>query len=83
MKHFTVASFWEHYNQLPKGIQQLADKNYELLKGNPFHPSLHLKKIKKYWSMRIGLKYRALGIEHNDNVIWFWIGDHEAYDKLI
>jgi len=29
---------------LPKPIQKLADKNFELLKTNPFHPSLHFKK---------------------------------------
>jgi mRNA-degrading endonuclease RelE of RelBE toxin-antitoxin system len=83
LKHFTVPSFWHNYNKLPKEIQQLADKNYQLLNENPFHPSLHLKKIKNYWSVRIGLRYRALGLENGNNVIWFWIGDHEGYDKLL
>ena len=83
MNHFTVASFWESYNELPKTVQLLADKNYQLLKLDPNHPSLHYKKINKFRSVRIGLKYRALGIEDGDGIIWFWIGDHKSYDKII
>ncbi len=44
MNHFTVPSFWKNYDSLSKNIQALADKNFELLKENPKHPSLHLKK---------------------------------------
>jgi len=47
MKHLTLPKFWGFYHQLPKEIQILADKNYELLKANPFHPSLHFKKVGK------------------------------------
>ena len=45
MSHFTLPRFWEYYSQLPKEIQKLADKNYELLKADPLHPSLQLKKV--------------------------------------
>ena len=83
MNHFTVPSFWKNYNSLPKDIQALADKKYELLKENPKHPSLHLKKIDKYWSVRIGLKYRSLAVEIEDGILWFWIGTHNDYDELI
>jgi hypothetical protein len=55
MRHFTSLALWECYTQLPNQIQGLADRNYELLKNNPYHPSLHLKKVGKYWSVRIGL----------------------------
>jgi hypothetical protein len=50
MKHFTVPSFWENYQKLPTDIKDQADKNYQLLKENPNHPSLHFKKIGKYYS---------------------------------
>ncbi len=43
--HLTTSQFWQLYSQLPKNIQELADKNYELLKENPKHPSLHFKKV--------------------------------------
>ncbi len=83
MNHFTVPDFWEAYENLPNSIQKLADKNFEILKDNPFHPSLHFKKAGKFWSARVGIKYRALAIEINEGFLWFWIGDHKAYDKLI
>jgi hypothetical protein len=61
----------------------LADKNYALLKENPKHPSLSLKKVGRYWSVRVGLRYRALAIEDNNDLVWFWIGSHSDYDALI
>ncbi len=83
MRHYTSPSFWECYDNLPSNIRELADKNYELLKQNSDHPSLHFKKIQNYFSVRVGIKHRALGIEINENVLWFWIGSHADYDKLL
>jgi hypothetical protein len=83
MKHFAVPSFWENYFKLPNEIQQMADKNFELLKTTPNHPSLHLKQVGKYWSVRVSKKYRAIGIDSEGNIIWFWIGSHSDYDKII
>jgi hypothetical protein len=42
MNHFATPEFWAHYRALPAEIQQLADKNFALLKQNPQHPSLRL-----------------------------------------
>jgi len=61
----------------------LADENFKLLKSDSRHPSLHLKKAGHYWSVRIGLGYRALAVEHESDLIWFWIGSHGEYDRLI
>ena len=80
MRHFTSPSFWELYDKLPAPIQELADKNYELLKTNPRHPSLQLKKVGKYWSVRVGIKYRAVAVEVEEGLLWFWIGTHAEYD---
>ncbi len=63
MKHLAGPSFWEHYEKLPGHIRELADKNFALLKENPQHPSLHIKKVDKYWSVRVGMRHRALAIE--------------------
>ena len=63
MKHFAAPSFWDCYHEFSAPIQQLADKNYQLLKQNPNHPSLHFKKVKRYWSVRVGMGHRALGVE--------------------
>lgn len=85
MNHFTLPRFWALYNQLPKEIRKIADKNYALLKSDPAHPSLHFKKIgnKGLWSVRVGISYRALGRETPEGIVWFWIGSHAEYDKLI
>lgn len=57
MNHRTVPKFWRHYHLLPAEIQELADKNFALLKENTLHPSLHFKRIegpKQLWSVRVG-----------------------------
>ncbi len=82
--HYTIRRFWKCYDALPESVQKNADECYELLKQDPSHPSLHFKKIgKKYWSVRAGLDYRALGVESENGILWFWIGSHAEYDKLL
>ncbi|HZP77461.1 MAG TPA: hypothetical protein VFB45_15060 [Pseudolabrys sp.] len=83
MTHFASPAFWEAYAKLPDNVRTLADKNYELLKQNPYHPSLHFKKIGRFWSVRVGLRYRALAVETGDDLLWFWIGTHADYDALL
>ena len=83
MKHFTSPSFWTCYDQLPRNVQNLADKNFELLKKNTYHPSLHTKKVGKYWSARIGRKFRTIAVEVEKGLLWFWIGTHAEYDNLL
>ena len=83
MKHYASPKFWAYYKTLPKEIKILADKNFELLKANPKHPSLHFKQIGNLWSVRVGKHYRALGLDKKEGIIWFWIGSHAAYDRLI
>ena len=83
MRHFASPAFWQAYEQLPRHVRELADKNYALLKENPGHPSLRLKKVGRFWSARIGSRYRALAIEIDDGLLWFWIGSHADYDRMV
>jgi len=86
VRHLTLPRFWQHYRQLPQEVQELADKCYELLKADPHHPSLHLKQVgrtKRLWSVRVGKRYRALGIEKPTGIVWFWIGPHAEYDQIL
>ena len=86
MRHLTLPRFWKHYQELPEEVRKLADKNYEILSTNPFHPSLHFKKVgrtRQLWSVRVGESYRALGAEKSEGIVWFWIGTHEDYDKIL
>ena len=85
MKHSALPRFWFHYRALPSEVKQLADKNYELLRANAHHPSLHFKKVgrrKQLWSVRIGEHYRAFALDRPESVVWFWIGTHAEYDTL-
>ena len=83
MKHAASGRFWDCYHRLPDPIRELADKNFQLLKQDPKHPSLHLKRAGKYWSARVGRNYRTLGVEIPEGILWFWIGTHAEYDRLI
>jgi len=83
VNHFASPSFWSAYEALPPAVRRLADRNYELLNQNPTHPSLHFKKVGRYWSVRVGIHYRALAVEVEDGLVRFWIGSHAEYDKLI
>jgi hypothetical protein len=83
LKHFASTEFWELYRALPQSVRNLADRNFSLLKNNPSHPSLHMKKAGRYWSVRVGLHYRAVAVEVPSGLLWFWIGSHEDYNKLM
>jgi hypothetical protein len=83
VNHRASPRFWRHYRELPEAVRKLADKNFELLKTDPHHPSLHFKKINQLWSVREGAHYRALGLDGGETIIWFWIGSHADYDKLV
>ena len=83
MKHHANPRFWRCYRGLPREIRQLADRSYDLLKDNPAHRSLHFKKVGQFWSARVGLHYRALAVQAEGDLVWFWIGSHAEYDQLV
>ena len=83
MRHFASPAFWNCYRELSKQAQEIADQKFALMKSSPLHPSLHTKKVGKYWSVRVSLKYRALAVEVDHDLLWFWIGSHADYDQLL
>jgi hypothetical protein len=57
-----------------------------LFRQNPSHPGLNFKKVDEennVYSVRIGLAYRALGQIDGEAIVWFWIGPHGDYNKLV
>jgi hypothetical protein len=60
-----------------------ADWQTAILKSDPKHTSLHVKQAGRFWSVPIGMSWRALAIDEGDDMIWFWIGSHTDYDKII
>jgi hypothetical protein len=81
--HRTIERFRRCFENLPEPIQKISKKNFELLKNDPTHPSLHFKKIGTFWSIRAGLNYRALAVEDGNDFIWVWIGNHDEYERMI
>ena len=85
MKSQTLDSFWDAYRSLSEKDRRSARKAYRLWRDNPFHPSLRFKCINSeedVWSARINRSYRAIGILDKDTVTWFWIGNHDDYERF-
>jgi hypothetical protein len=83
MNSRAVTSFWDGYGRLPERIRKAADEQYRLWEENPTHPSLHFKKVGRFWSARVTLGYRALGVMDGETIVWFFIGSHAEYDRLL
>jgi len=81
--HRTTQRFWRCFEELPYAVQQVARKNFSLLKNNPSHPSLQFKPVGKFWSARVGADHRALARKDGSDFIWVWIGTHAEYNHLI
>lgn len=79
----TLAEFWEHYEALPQEIQRRASKQYAIFAENPRHPSLQLKPVGEFWSVRVTDAYRALAVREDNIFTWFWIGPHDEYERLL
>jgi hypothetical protein len=82
----TTRSFRTAFAALPDEVQGQARRAYRLFLANPGHPSLRFKKVEQtenVYSVRIGLGYRALGVLEGSVIIWFWIGSHADYDRLV
>jgi hypothetical protein len=81
----TTPDFWRAYQSLPADAREMAREAYRLFRDNPNHPGLHFKRIglrEPMYSVRIGLRYRAVGLLDGETIFWWWIGSHAAYDKL-
>jgi hypothetical protein len=83
MKSSTTSDFWEAYRGLPLAVRSQARKAYRLWLENPRHPSLRFEKKGHYWSARISPGYRAVGRIQDGVMYWFWIGNHDEYERLL
>ena len=86
MSSHTTQQFRKLLKNLPKEIRKQAKEAYKHFEDNPYHPALYFKRIhstKPIYSIRISRDYRAVGIQHNNGIIWFWIGSHSDYDKIL
>ena len=82
----TTRKFRALFTVLPEDVQREATRAFQLFQANPAHPGLHFKKLEgedEIYSVRIGLAFRALAVMKGDRVIWYWIGSHADYDRLV
>ncbi len=74
------------FRLLPEHIKRQARKNYRIWKRNPHHPGLNFKRVGEksaVYSVRVAIGWRALGLLEDDTMVWFWIGSHAEYDRIL
>jgi hypothetical protein len=76
--------FWQLYEKLPDDIKILADKTFIDLKKTREHSLFKILKVGRYWSLPIGTKNRALGVEVDEGgLFWCWIGSFYDYKNFV
>jgi hypothetical protein len=86
VKSVANTRFWDAYRELQPEIREQARQAYRLFRENPSHPGLQFKCVQatqRIYSARVTRDYRALGVLKDDTVVWFWIGNHADYDRLL
>lgn len=67
-------------------LQRQAREAYRTFRENPAHPSLRFRQVhptRPIYSARVNLDYRALGVREGETIVWFWIGNHDEYERLL
>lgn len=86
MRSRTTRQFWRLFSRLPFDVQSDAKRAYRTFQTDPAHPGLQFKKLEgedDIYSVRVGLEYRALAVMKKDRIVWYWIGNHAEYDRLV
>ena len=86
MRSKTTRKFRDALAALPVDVRERANEAYALFRVNPHHPSLRFKKVHTtlpIFSAQITRDYRAVGIIDANIIVWFWIGTHAKYERLL
>ena len=86
MKSVYAEEYQELFAKLPPDVQKQARKANRLFNINPYYPGLRFEcvnKEKSRHSVRINRKYRAVGRMEGDTIVWYFIGTHADYDRII
>ena len=86
MNSRTTKRFRQRLAKLPRNVQQQAKEAYRMFRENLHHPSLRFKKVhdtEPIYAVRINITYRAVGVVDSGEIVWFWIGPHTEYEKLL
>ena len=80
MKILTTKPFDKDFEELPRRIQTLALKKFNILLQNPRHPSLRIKKMedpREIWEGSITKSYRFTFQREGDTYLLRRIGTHD------
>jgi len=73
--------------RLPESVKRDAKKAFRLFDENPYHPRLQFKHVhatRPIYSARVNNDgYRAVGIRAGEDILWYWIGPHDEYERVI
>ena len=86
MKSRRTKQFRALFSALSHEAQQQANAAYRQFVSDPTHPGLVFKQVSAKgptYAARVGIHYRALAIKKQDCLLWFWIGPHAEYDRLL
>ncbi len=86
MRSRTTERFRTCLQRLPRETQRQAREAYQRFIENPSHPSLRFKLVHDVlpiYSVRISLDDRAVGVRDGEEIVWFWIGPHSEYERLL
>lgn len=88
MKSRRTQRFRALYDALPERVRRDVDAAYVRFATDPNYPGLNFERIQgvkaPLFSARVSEQYRVLGRGGgSDTVVWFWIGTHQEYDKLL
>jgi hypothetical protein len=86
VRSLTTQGFRELLEAAPAAVRGKAKAAYELWAENSRHPSLRFKKVHAtlpIYAVRIDLDWRAVGVMREGEMVWFWIGPHSEYEKLL
>ena len=86
MKSKTTRKFWRLFDELAPETQEAAPRALGLWRDTPDLPSLQFKRVSRkepVYSVRTGLSRQAPHMLRGDTVLWFWIGAHDDFDRLL
>lgn len=86
MKSRTTEAFRESLARLDENLRRRARAAFVRFQSDPGHPGLRFKKVhpeQPIYSVRIGRGHRAVGVMADDEIVWYFLGDHEEYERLL
>jgi hypothetical protein len=86
MTSHTTQSYRDRLAKLPANVRAQARTAYRRFKADPYQRGLHFKKVhsnRPIYSARVNDDYRVLGVLDGSEIVWFWIGKHEEYERVL